>query len=277
MALELDVRTDADGVLWVFHDPGTFRATGVVGQIAEMTTPQVRRLTYTTGRAPLLTLDEAMDIFDAHPTTQVYIEPKDAEVAESVAQVVIERERIENTWLTGKTSKVRRAHPEIRVLQKLAANTDPEPGLVVASGVDAVALARRALTVENVDRYRAAGLVVQSRNTRVTKVWRRGIVAGVDGQLTDFPLSLRRFCPYALSPPVINRARSTRREGVTRIVIRGTAFYDTSLVRLGRRAVPFTIAGGNRIVVRTERRVLRGMRVKVRTPNGLTGRVVSRA
>lgn len=276
-SLELDVRTDADGTLWLFHDRNARRATGVDRLIEVMHTREVRALRYRKAGSRLLTLDEAMDVIAAHPATDVYLEPKSGPAGLATADVIVERQRTANTWVTARSREAHEAHPEVRLLQKVDEGTRPEASTLLAGGIDTVALAPRSLSREDVDYYRSAGLAVQARNVSGTMAWRRGIAAGVDGQLTDSPLELRRFCPYALSAPLVSRARSTRRSGlITTLVIRGTALYDASRVRLGRRLVPFTQPTGTKIVVRTTRKVLRGNRVSVVTPNGVARRLVTR-
>lgn len=272
-SIEADVWVDADGVLWLFHDRSTLKATGTPGLINQMTTAQVEQLRYTKAGSPLLRLDDAMDSFQTYPDTRVYLEPKVAYLADDVANLVVARGLTASTWITEHGDLAREAQPTIQVVEKINGALPRRPGGYIRAGVGIVAAPAGRLVPKIVARYQRRGIEVQARNARATGSWRRTIQAGADAQLTSEPAGLTRFCPVALKVPTI-APRKSGRIGPRAMTIRGRFFYDVLNLRVADRTVRYTVVSPRRIDARIKGIRAKQVSVFVRTPNGAVERTV---
>ncbi len=272
-SIEADVWVDAEGVLWLFHDRSTLKATGTPGLINQMTTAEVEQLRYRKAGSPLLRLDAAMDTFQTYPDTRVYLEPKVAYLADDVANLVVARGLTTSTWITEHGDLAREAQPAVQVVEKINGTLPKRLTRFVRDGIGIVAAPAGRLVPKVVARYQRRGIEVQSRNARSTASWRRTIQAGADAQLTSLPAELTRFCPVALKAPKI-QARKSGRTSARSLAIRGKFFYDVLNLRVADRTVRYTVVSPRRIDARIKGIRAKQVSVFVRTPNGAVERTV---
>ena len=266
-SIETDVWHDRDGQLWMFHDRSALRATGVDEYIDEMSTRRVSQLRYRANGSPLTTFDQAWSFFEQHPSTRVYLEPKlRFPITAQVAERVDGSTRESTTWITAHLDNLDRDHPDVRLLVKATNATTPQS--VRDEGADTVALSRRPLTPATVDQYRAAGVAVQSKLANETLGWRRTILAGAQGQLTDRPAALEAYCPGGLAPPRVKRFTPQRSSPGSTIVIKGRHFTDATRVKFGQRRARFDVVSARRIAALVPRNSPRRSRLLVKTRNG---------
>lgn len=273
-SVEMDVWPDANGKLWVFHDRDVSReTTHPRAFIDEMRSRKVAKLRYEKSGSPLASFEDALDALNERPELPVYVEPKATAVA--IAAAIKDSGRLESTWMTSAAFVVHKAHPEIRLVQKVdAGEALPAEGTLRSKGVDTVALTAPHLTTEIVASYQQVGIRVQGRNSTRTRMWRRVIASGADAQLTGAADRLQAFCPVALRPPVIRRATPAGRAAKRQLTVRGRFFYDVSSVLVaGRKARSKTISPG-RLVVNLPARTRRTATLEVTNPNGTVTKVV---
>lgn len=268
-SVETDVWADAQGVLWVFHDRNARADTGVDKNIPEMRTARVERLRYLTDGSPLVRLDDAMELFSTVPDLPLYIEIKQPSNAAPVSNLIRASDRLHSTWITAFVVDTRAADPDVRILLKAnPANPAPSPERVQSRSADTVALTPKQLNPAAIDELQMAGISVQVRNSQNNRVWRRAILAGVNGQLTDAPQRLRSYCPGALVTPVIDRFSPTNGNRGTVITIRGSYFTDAHVVRIGRVRLRHSVVSDSKITAKIKATAPRRGFVKVSDPNG---------
>lgn len=233
-SIETDVRADADGVLWFFHDRKTLRATGTDALIDQLTTQEVEQLRYKKAHSPLLKVRDGIDYLAGHPEARVYIEVKIRDWLPAVADIVRESGRVATTYFSAHTDYARTVAPEFPTQLKAFGQPLPTPANLVSRGVDVVMLNPKSLDAQTVVDYQAAGIEVQDRNANSTSEWRNTISQGADGQLTDFPDQVEAFCPSATEPPTIRDFSPVEipAPGAT-VQIAGAHYYDVSDVRFG--------------------------------------------
>ncbi|VXC52496.1 glycerophosphodiester phosphodiesterase [Nocardioides sp. AX2bis] len=267
-SIETDVWSDADGVLWVFHDRSTRRSTGVRGFIDEMTTEEVADLRYRDTGARIPTFDRALAQWVSTPSTRVFVEVKLVEDVLAVAEKIRQAGRLDSTFLTAYTPYTYRNAPDVRTLYKVPGSVnDPDPSIATDIGADLVAIPRPALTRARVEEFQAAGVEVQGFNSNAKAAWAIALDARVDGQLTDSPRELGRFCHQYTTPPRISDVVAAK-AGSRKISIRGRFLSTASSVRVAGIRARLLQAAPRRLEVTLPKRVGRTAKVKVVTPAG---------
>lgn len=273
-SIEMDVWSDADGVLWVFHDMNVRYSTTNGGDrnFENLTTSEVRQLRYKEGGGtiPVAPFQDVVDqVLVPHPGVRAYLEVKRGYSTVPVLKVLKDAGRIQNSYLTRHVDRLatfeRNAGVEDVPAMWKAGSTDPAR---VPDGVSVVGLGPVQMRPGVVARYHDAGYEVQGRRSNTTLDWRDAIRAGADGQLTDRTRALHSFCPRALLPPDIRRLRSREAPRGGYLVIRGRNFDDARWVKFGKRRAEFRVNGPRKITAVVPMRGARRTFVTVAAPNG---------
>lgn len=270
-SLETDIRADAEGVLWVFHDLDTFPSTGTVGQFDQLTTAEVEQLTYRgPAQAPLVRFDDLLTFVATQTTAPLYLEPKVKSIAGEVMQEVLDAGLADRTWLTAYPQPVTAVYPEALQLEKVRGRTPLTADYLDSRGIDIVALLNRNLSPDLVDYYHGEGFEVQAQEANGYRAWHQAIVAGADGQLTDNPAAVETYCPQALEKPVVTDLSPNRGRVGSTITVTGAYFFDVRAVRFADVPTTFTVVDSRTMIVTVPQTNYALTRVVVRNPNGLT-------
>ncbi len=291
-SVELDVWPDSENTLWVFHDQNIARATGLPDRLIDsMTSAEVAELTYAKAGTPLLLLSDALAWLQAHPEVPAYIEPKrrlhraagaeqTTHIPAVIAQGILDVGREPNTWITAYNDDLREdrplhpAYPTVRLFDKTRVDDPrdpvPDPAAIAAAGFDTVGLRARDMTPELVARFHEVGLRVQGSNARHRRAWRATILGGADGQLTDDPSGVDRYCRNRFTAPTITRFWPRRAAAPASVVVRGTGLASTTEVRMRGRSVRFTVRSNRVLRVVVGARVPRRSRIMVTNRWGST-------
>lgn len=192
--IETDVRADAEGQLWIFHDRNAYRATGVDANIDEMTTAQVAALRYRKAKSALPRFEEAVAAWQTYKSTTIYLEPKSQAIATRAAAIVKAAGLADRVYFTAYPSYLNSTSPGL-LLQGKYFDSVPDPQKLAAGGITSAQFGVEQLTADIVDRYRAAGVDVHTKTTNSTTQWRSAILKGFDGIMNDFPDDLKAYCP----------------------------------------------------------------------------------
>ena len=201
-SVETDVRPDAQGQLWVFHDADPFRATGTSGTFSQMTSAEVGALRYRQSGSPVVSFSALLTWMAEHPEVRTYIEPKQKllarpgrptlNVPRQILRRVTNRGFTQRTWIT-RFREALPADPGIGLDSK-PRNVAPDPATLAGDGYDVVTLWPAAMNAENVAAYHAVGIAVHASESVKRWFWRRSIRAGADGIVTDAPGAVLRDC-----------------------------------------------------------------------------------
>ncbi|MBV2352858.1 glycerophosphodiester phosphodiesterase [Streptomyces sp. J2-1] len=184
--IELDLHLSKDGALVVMHDADVDRTTDGSGPIAEKTLAELRALDAGRGeRVPVF--EEVLDAVDAPLQAEI----KDVAAAHALAEVMIRRElagRVEvSSFHDEAVAEIGRLVPGVRTAL-IAGRYGPE---VVRRALDAGAstlvLNIRRITLEVVERARAADLRVIGWTVNTQDQLRLVRALGLDGATTDYP------------------------------------------------------------------------------------------
>lgn len=189
--IETDVRSDAQGQLWIFHDRDVSKLTNGTGFIDKMTTAQVRALRYRKAGSPLPTFDQAVAAWSTYPTRRIYIEPKERTVVPVMARKLQAAGLVDNVYFVGYWDYVEANWPAFRTEPKSPTYYEPSHW----AGHDALMTPYSSMTTERVATYHRAGMEVLHTRANTTAVWERAIRLDYDGIMTDRPDQLRAFCP----------------------------------------------------------------------------------
>ncbi|MEG3628248.1 glycerophosphodiester phosphodiesterase [Streptomyces poriticola] len=192
--VELDLHLSKDGALVVMHDADVDRTTDGSGPIAEKTLAELRALDAGRGeRVPVF--EEVVDAV----SLPLQAEIKDAAAARALAEVMLRRglaDRVEVISFHDEAIvEIAGLVPGVRTAL-VAEYYGPEVvDRAVAAGAVTVCLDVRRLTLETVERARAAGLRVLSWTVNTQQQLRLVRALGLDGATTDYP-EIRRSARF---------------------------------------------------------------------------------
>ncbi len=184
--VELDLHLSKDGELVVMHDADVDRTTDGTGPIAEKTLAELRALDAGLGeRVPVF--EEALDAV----SLPVQAEIKDVAAARTLAEVMLRRDLVRRVEVISfhdeAIVEIARLVPGVRTAL-VAQYYGPEVvDRAVAAGAGTVCLDIRRLTLEVVERARAADLRVFSWTINTQQQLRLVRAFGLDGATTDYP------------------------------------------------------------------------------------------
>ncbi len=201
-SVETDIRADAEGRLWVFHDRDPSRATGTTGLLDEMTSAEVGALRYTQAGSEVVAFGELLDWMVDHPGVPTYIEPKvklatrpggaSYNVPRRIVRRLSDLALTDRSWITSFRQALPAA-PGVGLVSK-PHSAPPEPQQLADSGFDTVTLRPVDMTSANVEAYHQVGIDVQADKSDSPTIWRRAVRAGADAVLTDEPGAVRPDC-----------------------------------------------------------------------------------
>ncbi|MFF7967921.1 glycerophosphodiester phosphodiesterase [Streptomyces sp. NPDC007903] len=184
--IELDLHLSKDGALIVMHDAAVDRTTDGTGQIAEKTLAELRALDAGLGeRVPVF--EEVLDAVRA----PVQAEIKDVAAAKALAEVMLRRDLVSRVEVISfhdeALAEVSRLVPGVRTAL-VAEHYGPEVvDRAVAVGAATLCLDVRRLTLEVVEKARAAGLRVFAWVVNTQDELRLVRALQLDGATTDLP------------------------------------------------------------------------------------------
>ncbi|MFV0137476.1 glycerophosphodiester phosphodiesterase [Streptomyces sp. HMX87] len=184
--VELDLHLSKDGELVVMHDADVDRTTDGTGAIAEKTLAELRTLDAGLGeRVPVF--EEALDAVSLPMQAEI----KDAAAARTLAEVMLRRDLADRVEVISfhdeAIVEIARLVPGVRTAL-VAQYYGPEVvDRAVAAGAGTVCLDIRRLTLEVVERARAADLRVFSWTINTQQHLKLVRAFGLDGATTDFP------------------------------------------------------------------------------------------
>ncbi|MCK8681494.1 glycerophosphodiester phosphodiesterase [Streptomyces lichenis] len=185
-AVELDLHLSADGALVVMHDAEVDRTTDGTGPIAGHTLERLRALDAGRGeRVPVF--EEVLDAVDC----PIQAEIKDVAAARALAGVVRARGltgRVEvSSFHDEAVAETARLLPGVRTVLIASHWGGDIAERALAVGAATLALNIRRLTLETVERARAAELDLIGWVVNTPEHWRLVRAFGLDGATTDFP------------------------------------------------------------------------------------------
>lgn len=189
--IETDVRRDAEGQLWMFHDRDVSKLTNGTGFIDELTTAQVNALRYKKAGSPVATFEEAVAAWSHYPTRRIYIEPKLREAIPVMVRQLRDAGLVSNIYFASYWDYVERKFPEFATQPKSSAYYAPSHW----ASNEALMTSSRSMTPDRVAAYHQAGLEVLHFRSNTTAAWERAIRLNFDAIMTDRPNQLRAFCP----------------------------------------------------------------------------------
>ncbi|EFG64204.1 glycerophosphodiester phosphodiesterase [Streptomyces sp. SPB074] len=188
--VELDLHLSKDGALVVMHDAEVDRTTDGSGRIAERTLAELRTLDAGRGeRVPVF--EEALDVL--HGPLQAEI--KDVAAAQALADVMRARDLVERVEVISfhdeALVEISRLVPGVRTCL-VASRFGPEVvERATTCGAMGLVLNIRRLTLETVERARAAGLRVTAWTVNTPERFALARALGLDGVTTDEPEIVR--------------------------------------------------------------------------------------
>ncbi|MFJ2902346.1 glycerophosphodiester phosphodiesterase [Streptomyces sp. NPDC091279] len=185
-AIELDLHLSKDGALVVMHDTDVDRTTDGTGAIAEKTLAELRALD--AGRGERVPVFE--EVLDAVPTP-VQAEIKDLAAARALAEVIRARRLVPRVEVSSfhdeAVAEIARLVPGVRTAL-IASRFGPDiVDRAVEAGAATVCLNIRRLTLEIVERARAADLRIIGWVVNTQDQLRLVRALGLDGATTDYP------------------------------------------------------------------------------------------
>ncbi|MFJ2605384.1 glycerophosphodiester phosphodiesterase [Streptomyces sp. NPDC087425] len=185
-AIELDLHLSKDGALVVMHDADVDRTTDGTGAIAEKTLAELRALD--AGRGERVPVFE--EVLDAVPTP-VQAEIKDLAAARALAEVIRARRLVPRVEVSSfhdeAVAEIARLVPGVRTAL-IASRFGPDiVDRAVEAGAATVCLNIRRLTLEIVERARAADLRIIGWVVNTQDQLRLVRALGLDGATTDYP------------------------------------------------------------------------------------------
>ncbi|MFF0383435.1 glycerophosphodiester phosphodiesterase [Streptomyces sp. NPDC004673] len=184
--IELDLHLSKDGALIVMHDAAVDRTTDGTGQIAEKTLEELRALDAGRGeRVPVF--EEVLDAVKA----PIQAEIKDVAAAKALAEVMLRRDLVSRVEVISfhdeALAEITRLVPGVRTAL-VAEHYGPEVvDRAVAVGAATLCLDVRRLTLEVVEKARAASLRVFAWVVNTQDELRLVRALQLDGATTDLP------------------------------------------------------------------------------------------
>ncbi|PRH78535.1 glycerophosphodiester phosphodiesterase [Streptomyces solincola] len=185
-AVELDLHLSRDGALVVMHDAEVDRTTDGSGPVAGLTLAELRRLDAGRGeRVPVF--EEVLDAV----ACPVQAEIKDVAAARALAEVVRRRGltgRVEvSSFHDEAVAETARLLPGARTVLIASRWGGDIAERALAAGAATLALNIRRLTLETVERARAAELGIIGWVVNTAEHWALVRAFGLDGATTDLP------------------------------------------------------------------------------------------
>lgn len=267
--VETDVRQDADGVLWIMHDPNVLRDTGTNGLIADMTTAEVSALRTKTTNQPIPTLQETLDAFSqTDPSRRLYIEVKLTSDLQQAAQMIEAAGLTGRVYVTAHTQQMHAIDPNIKLLLKSYSSL-PDPASLQQQGVQILGLLPTQITPSVVASYQQAGIEVQVGRSNTTGKWNIALSANIDGILTDLPDTLSAYCgqPPPSGPVVSSFAPATGPVGAT-VTLTGSGFTGATSVDFGTVPATFTVDSDSQITATVPAGAPPAAKIRVTGPSG---------
>ncbi|MBV1948855.1 MULTISPECIES: glycerophosphodiester phosphodiesterase [Streptomyces] len=184
--IELDLHLSKDGALIVMHDAAVDRTTDGTGRIAEKTLAELRALDAGRGeRVPVF--EEVLDAVSAPLQAEI----KDVAAAKALAEVILRRDLVSRVEVISfhdeAIAETARLVPGVRTAL-VAEHYGPEVvDRAVAAGAATLCLDVRRLTLEVVEKARAAGLRVFAWVVNTQDELRLVRALQLDGATTDLP------------------------------------------------------------------------------------------
>jgi glycerophosphoryl diester phosphodiesterase len=184
--IELDLHLSKDGALVVMHDADVDRTTDGKGPIADFTLAELRELDAGQGeRIPVF--EEVLDAVRAPLQAEI----KDTAAAQALAEVMKRRDLVGRVEVISfhdeALAEIRRLLPEVRTALVASRYGTDVVDRAVAVGAGMLVLNIRRLTLEVVERARAAELKVIGWVVNTQDHLRLVRALGLDGATTDFP------------------------------------------------------------------------------------------
>ncbi|WP_028811930.1 glycerophosphodiester phosphodiesterase [Streptomyces flavidovirens] len=185
-AIELDLHLSKDGALVVMHDAEVDRTTDGRGAIADLTLAELRGLDAGQGeRVPLF--EEVLDTVKSPLQAEI----KDAAAARALAEVMHRRDlagRVEvSSFHDEAVAEIASLVPGVRTVLIASRYGNDVVDRAEAVGAATLALNIRRLTLETVERARAAGLRVIGWVVNTQDHLRLVRALELDGATTDYP------------------------------------------------------------------------------------------
>ncbi|MET8680257.1 glycerophosphodiester phosphodiesterase family protein [Streptomyces sp. NPDC004647] len=184
--IELDLHLSKDGALVVMHDADVDRTTDGKGPIADFTLAELRELDAGQGeRIPVF--EEVLDAVRAPLQAEI----KDTAAAQALAEVMKRRNLVGRVEVISfhdeALGEIRRLLPDVRTALVASRYGTDVVDRAVAVGAGMLVLNIRRLTLEVVERARAAELKVIGWVVNTQDHLRLVRALGLDGATTDFP------------------------------------------------------------------------------------------
>jgi glycerophosphoryl diester phosphodiesterase len=188
--IETDVRRDAQGQLWIFHDRDVSKLTNGKGFIDKLTTAQVHALRYRKAGSPVPTFEEAVAAWSDYPTRRIYIEPKLREAVPVMVRQLRNAGLVNNIYFASYWDFVEKRFPDFSTAPKSSPYRPPSN----FAKNEAMMTSWRSMTLARTAAYHQAGLEVLHFRSNTTRAWERAISLNFDAIMTDRPDQLRAFC-----------------------------------------------------------------------------------
>ncbi|MEU6083038.1 glycerophosphodiester phosphodiesterase family protein [Streptomyces sp. NPDC047108] len=184
--IELDLHLSKDGALVVMHDAEVDRTTDGSGQICDCTLAELRELDAGHGeRIPVF--EEVLDAVKAPLQAEI----KDVAAAQALAEVMHRRDLVDRveviSFHDAALAEIIRLVPGVRTALVASRYGTDVVDRAVAVGAGTLVLNIRRLTLEVVERARAAGLRIVGWVVNTQDHLRLVRALGLDGATTDFP------------------------------------------------------------------------------------------
>ncbi|MFG2193946.1 glycerophosphodiester phosphodiesterase [Streptomyces sp. NPDC048639] len=184
--IELDLHLSKDGALVVMHDAEVDRTTDGSGQICDFTLDELRELDAGDGeRVPVF--EEVLDAVKAPLQAEI----KDVAAAQALAGVMHRRDLVDRveviSFHDSALAEITRLVPGVRTALVASRYGTDVVDRAVAVGAGTVVLNIRRLTLEVVERARAAGLRIVGWVVNTQDHLRLVRALGLDAATTDFP------------------------------------------------------------------------------------------
>ncbi|MGP4001104.1 glycerophosphodiester phosphodiesterase [Streptomyces sp. 8N706] len=184
--IELDLHLSKDGALVVMHDADVDRTTDGKGRINDFTLAELRELDAGKGeRVPVF--EEVLDAVQAPLQAEI----KDVAAARALAEVMQRRDLMARVDVISfhdeSLAEIRRLLPGVRTALVASRYGTDVVDRAVAVGAGALVLNIRRLTLEIVEKARAAELKVIGWVVNTQDHLRLVRALGLDGATTDFP------------------------------------------------------------------------------------------
>ncbi|MEV6315287.1 glycerophosphodiester phosphodiesterase family protein [Streptomyces sp. NPDC051776] len=184
--IELDLHLSKDGALVVMHDAEVDRTTDGSGQVCDFTLAELRELDAGDGeRIPVF--EEVLDAVKAPLQAEI----KDVAAAQALAEIMHRRDLVDRvevlSFHDAALAEITRLVPGVRTALVASRYGTDVVDRAVAVGAETLVLNIRRLTLETVERARAAGLHIVGWVVNTQDHLRLVRALGLDGATTDYP------------------------------------------------------------------------------------------